>query len=466
MYDTLYSAFADAMKRESKVITSYNDNTAYNVLFRVNKDTNQLQDKKTIYYPADNGIHAGQLLQYKDKIYLTINQESSENEIYQKSDMLQTNAILNYIADGLEYNIPAYAYDVQSALAIGSSTISLVSGNIKIITEDSDTTRALKLNDKFYAIGGYWKIDNLIYKDNVVTLYVERYASSAVYSLTINADTSYDKGELVQFTATAKEDETIVKNPTIIWKSSDTSKATIDNNGMVKFLDIGDVIITATWKEHNVTESCTVTVKTPAVYALVINGEDSYTTKDTPTLTATATKDGEVVSTATITWESKNTEIATIDSTGKVTFLSDGEVIISATWMEQNITATKNIIVSAPAAGYTCEITNTKTPPEPYDDTTNPIQIKVGGTKKPLVVHFYDGSSAEVTLTPAWSLSDLTPQQQSAVHLTYNESYPNRCYLNCDDISSLIGSTFKLVVTDVDGQATPCTRIVQIISFT
>ncbi len=95
-----------------------------------------------------------------------------------------------------------------------------------------------------------------------------------------------------------------------------------------------------------------VTVTEPPVYGLVINSESTYLTTDTPTLTVTATEDGTVISTATITWESNNLDVATIDNTGAVTFLSDGEVTITAFWTEHSITATKNITISAPTAGY------------------------------------------------------------------------------------------------------------------
>ena len=465
MYDTVNSAFSDALKREGRVITSYTDNTLYNVLFRRNSDRNKMQNTITIYYSADSGVRSGQLLKYKGNTYLTINQETAENDIYLKSDMFQTNALLNFISGGMEFSLPAYAYDVRSALSIDSNVISIVGGNLEVIAEDNPITSKLAINNTFYALGGYWKIDNLIYKDNVIHIYAQREAASTTYTVSITAEDSYNRGTAAQFTAIAKAGTTTITNANINWTSSDTSKATVDENGLVTFIANGSVTISAVWQEHNTTGTKIVTITEPPVYGLVINSESTYLTTDTPTLTATATEDGAVISTATITWESNNLDVATIDNTGAVTFLSDGEVTITAFWTEHNISATKNITVSAPAAGYTCAITNTQTPPVPYDDSTNPIQIKIGGTKKPLVAQFYDSAGAEVAFTPVWSLSNLSAEQQSAVHLTYNETYPTRCYLQCDNISSLIGTTFNLVLTDSDNQSSPCTRIVSITSY-
>ena len=107
MYDTVNSAFTDALKREGKVINSHLDNTPYNVIFRRNSDTNKLQNTVTIFYSVDSNVHAGQLLKYKDKTYLSINQESAENDTYLKSDLRQTNAIMNYIVGSTEFNVPA-----------------------------------------------------------------------------------------------------------------------------------------------------------------------------------------------------------------------------------------------------------------------------------------------------------------------------------------------------------------------
>ena len=215
MYNLIDSAFTDALKREGKVMNSNSDNTPYNVIFRRNSDTNKLQNTVTIYYGVDCGVHAGQLLKYKGKAYLAINQESAENDVYLKSDLRQTNAIMNYIASGTEYNIPAYAYDVNDALTVSGNVLSVVGGNLELLAENSVITRALKISDCFYALGGYWKIDNLIYKDNVIYIYVERNVTSITYTMDITANDSYEKGTTAQFTATAKADNVTVTNANI-----------------------------------------------------------------------------------------------------------------------------------------------------------------------------------------------------------------------------------------------------------
>jgi len=372
MYDTVNSAFTDVLKREGKVITAYSDNTLYNVIFRRNSDKNKLQDTVTIFYNADSSIHAGQLLKYKDKTYLSINQESAENDTYLKSDLFETNAVMNYIGGDKEYNVPAYAYDVNNALAINNNVLSIVNGNIELLAEDNSITRALKINDCFYALGGYWKINNLIYKDNVIYIYVTREVTSIKYTLDITSDDSYEKGTTAQFTAIAKADNTVITNANIVWSSSDTSIATIDSTGIVTFLAAGDVTFTATWVEHN------------------------------------------------------------------------------------TITATKAITVTVPVptSQYICKITNApSTGWKEYNDTDNIATAKYGSTKV-FVAHFFDSTETEVTdQIPAWSIdvSKLTTAQQAKIHLTYNESYPMRTYVNVDADNSLIGLQFTLSLTNSTG---------------
>ena len=468
MYNTANSALSDALKREGKVITSYSDNTHYNVIFRRNSDKNKLQNTVTIFYSADSNIHAGQLLKYKDKIYLSINQESSENDTYLKSDLRQTNAIMNYIKGGTEFSVPSYAYDVNNALAINNNVLSIVNGNIELLAEDNSITRALEINDCFYALGGYWKINNLIFKDNVIYIYVTREVTSITYTVTVNADDSYDKGTTAQFTAIAKADDTIVSNANIVWSSSNTSIATVDSNGIVTFFENGNVDISATWQEHNITSKKSITVTEPPVYGLTITADDTYITTDTPTLLANATINGATDSDVIITWSSSDETIATIDSTGKVTFLTAGDVIFTATWTEHDITATKEITVSIPkpTTQYTCKITNSFGSVE-WNDTTDIATIKIGGSTKPFMCHFYDANGTEVNLTPTWLLdvSSLPTEKQAEVHLTYKEDYPLRAYLNADDDYDIIGLQVRLILTDSDKSSEPKTIPVNIIAF-
>jgi uncharacterized protein YjdB len=447
MYNTAYSAFTDALKREGKVITAYSDNTPYNVLFRRNKDTNQLTDRLTIFYSADCGIYAGQLLTYGNKHFLVLNQETPENDVYYKSNIIETNAIIHSVIGSSEINMPVYAYDIADGLTQSNNVISLVNGNIHIIAEPNSIIKSLAINNQFDAVGRHWKIDNIISKDNVIHLYCEVAATTShTYTVTVTANDSYHRGESAQLTAVAKQDNTVV-NASLVWTSSDTSLATVDNTGLVKFLANGNVTITATWTSQNVSGTKVIAITEPDAYSLSITANDTYTTSDTPTLTATAQKNGTTDSTATITWSSSDTTIATIDSTGKATFLKAGNVTFTATWTQQNVTATKSITVTQAVSGSCVVKANNGN----IVSTVRTIHYGYGTTYYYNAV-FQDGSGNEVTgVTPAWTLTNLSGITTSDITMSNVTDYPLRIGISLKKSDSITGATFTLHLTSTTG---------------
>ena len=120
-------------------------------------------------------------------------------------------------------------------------------------------------------------------------------------------------------------------------------------------------------------------------------------------MTANAQKNGTADSTATITWNSSDTSIATIDSIGKVTFLKTGNVTFTATWTQQNKTATITVTVTQAAGAGTCVVTHNN---GNVYATTDVCNLREGGTPMPFNAVFKDASGNAITgLTPEWSLS-------------------------------------------------------------
>ncbi len=95
------------------------------------------------------------------------------------------------------------------------------------------------------------------------------------------------------------------------------------------------------------------------------------------------------------------------------------------------------------------------------------LELKIGGTKKPLVAQFKDAQGDIVDKTPIWSLdfgtSGLT---ESNVHLTYNESYPARCYLAVDNNVSFIGKEFSLKLNDSEKLLSEFVLNLKVVSYT
>lgn len=84
--------------------------------------------------------------------------------------------------------------------------------------------------------------------------------------------------------------------------------------------------------------------------------KDTYVIGDTVQLSATLYINN-VITTGMVTWESTDTSVASIDGTGKVTFLSDGSVAFKAYWIEKDTFETSGIVIAGnPNVFYTYKI--------------------------------------------------------------------------------------------------------------
>jgi uncharacterized protein YjdB len=126
-----------------------------------------------------------------------------------------------------------------------------------------------------------------------------------------------------------------VDDPSIVFKSSDESIATVTQDGLIKAVGVGDATITATPPiGFGATASLLVHVKESVVLTTAIDvaveGEvpECYYESDVVQLSATILPTDHDYSY--ITWSSSNESIATVDDNGKVTLIKEGEVTITA----------------------------------------------------------------------------------------------------------------------------------------
>lgn len=94
------------------------------------------------------------------------------------------------------------------------------------------------------------------------------------------------------------------------------------------------------------------------------------------------------------------------------------------------------------------------------------LELKIGGTKKPLVAQFKNSEGNVVDKTPIWSLDFGTSGLNvDNVHLTYNEAYPDRCYLAVDNNVLFIGKEFKLKLKDSENLLSEFVLNLKVVSF-
>lgn len=149
-------------------------------------------------------------------------------------------------------------------------------------------------------------------------------------------------GETVSITATVLPENTTDKK--VIWTSSDESIATVDGNGIITAVAVGNATITATCGEA--TASCAVTVtEVPVVSAESITlSEQSAELKVGESLRLTATVLPENATDKKVTWTSSDESIATVNTLGRITAVAVGTVTITATCGDITATCTVTVI--------------------------------------------------------------------------------------------------------------------------
>ena len=142
-----------------------------------------------------------------------------------------------------------------------------------------------------------------------------------------STETSVMAGETLQLQATVENAE----DTSVSWSSSDTNVATIgQSTGLVTGVKKGKTTITAT---SNADPTKTATVEIVVVdltpESITISGYNETTLRSHSTLQLSATASPED-SIQTVNWSTSNEDIATVSETGLVTFIGEGEVIITA----------------------------------------------------------------------------------------------------------------------------------------
>lgn len=191
------------------------------------------------------------------------------------------------------------------------------------------------------------------------------------------------KGETVSLTAEVLPDN--VEDKTVTWVSSAPEVAQVDAAGTVTGIDNGSATITASCGGKSA--FCTVTVAATDVESVTITPASVELIKgETATLTAEVLP--EDVEDKTVTWESLDESIATVDQTGKVTAVKPGKTKIMATCSSK---------------GATCDVTVSGKPVESV--TVDPAQASLkSGEQKQLTATVLPEDAEDKTVT--WESSD------------------------------------------------------------
>lgn len=135
----------------------------------------------------------------------------------------------------------------------------------------------------------------------------------------------------------------------VSWSSSNTDVATM-SNGTVTAVSPGTATITATSTEKSdVTDTATVNVTQPVTGVTISPKTATLEIDETQQLTATVAPSN--ASNKNVSYQSSNTEVATVNASGLVTAIAEGIATITVTTTDGNHTDTAEITVNAPEGG-------------------------------------------------------------------------------------------------------------------
>ena len=189
-------------------------------------------------------------------------------------------------------------------------------------------------------------------------------------------------------------------------------------------------------------------------FLLTYNGVTSVDMAESSTyqLSYTATKNGTVVESPTLSYISNNDGVATVDSNGLLSFISTGTVSITATWTDGgNATCTTTFTVTnsgdiPPATVGTVTISGRTDLMNTYSRTYTATYTDV------------DGNDVSSNYNSVWSVE----ADFDTSNLVLDTSTQNKVTISVDN-EDLVNSSFTLKVVDREGLYTPAVLEITIV---
>ena len=234
-------------------------------------------------------------------------------------------------------------------------------------------------------------------------------------------------GESASLVATVLPEN--ASDKTVIWSSSNTSVATVDNTGKVTGSGSGSSIITASCGGK--TAMCNITVKPATVSVTGVSLDHStlsMTEGDTQALTATVFPSN--ATNKSVTWSSDNNTVATVSSSG----------VVSA-----NAAGSAKITVRTNDGGKTAECYITVSPAEQY------VVFEDAIFKAFCVDRFDENNDGIISIAEAATVTDIYVGNKNISSLKGIEYFTSLSYLNCgfNQLTSLdLSNNIQLRVLD------------------
>jgi len=252
------------MKREGRIVVTYTSGTEFRAFFRRRDEHENQRESVIMYYDVTAPVRPGTLVMIGYGVFLALNRETTENDIYYKSTLIKCNGVFNENT-GIVHNVPFYCSNMKSSVSVGNNVISMLNGNLELITEENSLSKQIDICQTFNEFGRTFEVTNKYTIDGIVHVIGEVYSDvkpQIVYSIKIDGmpNTYVEPNATIQLSATPYINGSATTGATFDWISADNSIAIVDNTGKVTALSEGTVKITVTWIEKDISEFVYITV--------------------------------------------------------------------------------------------------------------------------------------------------------------------------------------------------------------
>ena len=350
--------FERTMKREGRIVTTYTGGTEFRAFFRTRDEHENQRETITMYYDVTAPVRPGTLVMVGYGVFLALNRETTENDIYYKSTLIKCNGVFNENT-GIVHNVPFYCSNMKSSVSVGNNVISMLNGNLELITEENSLSKQIDICQTFNEFGRTFEVTNKYTMDGIVHLIAEvRAGQKADFVYTIKIDGLLNSfvpvNSVIQLEAIPHINDNPTTGATLEWKSSDNSIATVDGTGKISGISEGEAQITIVWVEKNVSETINITVVNDYVpvvpestYTCDISGRTDLKNGYKRTYTVTFTdKDGNNVDWQEIDYQwnvSADFDVTQTISENKITVSVDNEDLIGHDFLLQVLVKSKII---------------------------------------------------------------------------------------------------------------------------
>jgi|GEM_PF-2676318 len=272
-----------------------------------------------------------------------------------------TSVLPNSTLVGIALDVDAVYLLKNDRMQITAVTDPVADVDSRVVWSSSNTSVAtVDQNGNIKAMGkGVVAITATSYSDPSIsaTCYVtvsEYLADVSILSISIDVtSTAMRINGTLEITATILPDN--ATDTGVIWKSSNTRVATVDQNGNVRAIGVGTAVITAMSKWNPLVEvSCEVTVVADPVTSISVSGvsldRSNASIEWGNTLQLTATLEPGNATNKSVRWSSSNTGVATVSSNGIITAVSAGTATITVTTVDGGRAATCTVTITMPSS--------------------------------------------------------------------------------------------------------------------